>query len=363
MFEEFKKSTKKDWEEKSKSDLKGEDVYSKYKWNIGDLDILPMYDASDIETLGYLDNFNNVLAKDNDPSGDVRVWKNIQKIDVSDSKESNRKALEALNNGADGVHFNFNKSSDNLSALLENILPEYCYLEFSGLSKSEIGKALESIQASKSYHVLFHASVDDQYDLIKQHSIKKDSGLRFASIEISSVSELDDQVAEALTQLNRLVRSLLIKGLDIETVANSVVLITNLGTDYFGEIAKVRAIRNQAFQLIRSYGYEEFNPEDVKIKCTSSPWTNEKYQPHANMLKGSTAAMSGILGGCDILEIQPEQDNSLSNRIARNVSSVLKEESYLAKVADPVAGSYYLESLTDQISKSAWNKFISSLED
>ncbi|MEQ8927358.1 MAG: methylmalonyl-CoA mutase family protein [Fulvivirga sp.] len=363
MFEEFKKSTKKDWEEKSKSDLKGEDVYSKYKWNIGDLDILPMYDASDIENLDYLDNFKNQLAKDDDPSGDVRVWKNIQKIAVANCKEANKQALEALNNGADGVHFNFTKGPDNINVLLKNILPEYCHLEFSGLSKSAIEAVLELLSSSKSYHVFFHSHVDDQYDLIKDSALMNNSDLRFVSIAISPDVSLDDQVAQALSELNRSIRSLLIKGIDIKKISNSFALITDIGTDYFGEIAKTRAIRNQVFQLVRSYGHEDFSPEDVKIKCSSSPWVNEKYQPHSNMLKGSTAAMAGILGGCDILEIQPEQDNSLSNRIARNVSSVLKEESYLAKVADPVAGSYYLESLTDQISKSAWNKFISSLED
>jgi methylmalonyl-CoA mutase len=76
------------------------------------------------------------------------------------------------------------------------------------------------------------------------------------------------------------------------------------------------------------------------------------------MLKSATAAMSAIFGGCDGLTIFPESDeDSMMARIARNVSSVLREESHLSKVADPTAGSYYLDSLIEQLADQSWRVF------
>ena len=75
------------------------------------------------------------------------------------------------------------------------------------------------------------------------------------------------------------------------------------------------------------------------------------------MLKSTSAALAAILGGCDALTVQPENENPMMARIARNVSSILREESHLSKVADPTAGSYYLESLTNQLAINAWKKF------
>ena len=75
-------------------------------------------------------------------------------------------------------------------------------------------------------------------------------------------------------------------------------------------------------------------------------------------MKETYAAMAAILGGCDALTIEAEEEgNTMMNRIARNTSSILDEESFLSKVADPLAGSYYIESLTKQLAEKAWAKF------
>lgn len=78
------------------------------------------------------------------------------------------------------------------------------------------------------------------------------------------------------------------------------------------------------------------------------------------MLRATTEAMSAIIGGCDALSIKAydetyQESDDFSRRIARNISTILKEESYFDKVVDPSAGSYFIESLTFQLAEEAFN--------
>jgi methylmalonyl-CoA mutase len=71
-----------------------------------------------------------------------------------------------------------------------------------------------------------------------------------------------------------------------------------LRTNYFTEIAKIRALRILFYNIIKMYGVKDFHPKDIKIHCESSVWTKTIYDPYVNMLRNTTEAMSAILGGC-----------------------------------------------------------------
>jgi methylmalonyl-CoA mutase len=80
------------------------------------------------------------------------------------------------------------------------------------------------------------------------------------------------------------------------------------------------------------------------------------------MLRAALEAMAAVLGGCDTLTVEPynarfAEPDALSRRMARNVHAILREESYLAKVADPAAGAYYLEHTTYALAGRAWELF------
>jgi methylmalonyl-CoA mutase len=99
------------------------------------------------------------------------------------------------------------------------------------------------------------------------------------------------------------------------------------------------------------------------ILSQTSGWNQTLYDPHVNMLRGTTEAMSAILGGTDSLTVLPFDrpaggTDQLSRRIARNIQIILREESYLDKVIDPSAGSYYIENLTDTLIGGAWDLFL-----
>ena len=99
------------------------------------------------------------------------------------------------------------------------------------------------------------------------------------------------------------------------------------------------------------------------IHGETSDWNKTVYDPYVNMLRTQTEAMSSVLGGLDSYTVKPfnsvyEDTTEFSERIARNQQLLLKEESHFGKIADPAAGSYYIESLTESISEEAWKLFL-----
>lgn len=101
----------------------------------------------------------------------------------------------------------------------------------------------------------------------------------------------------------------------------------------------------------------------MEIHCVTSEWNKTVYDPYVNMLRTQTEAMSAILGGADSLTVEPfdtvfRHPDEFSERIARNQQLILKEEAYFDKVADPAAGSFYIENLTNLIAENAWKLFL-----
>ena len=101
----------------------------------------------------------------------------------------------------------------------------------------------------------------------------------------------------------------------------------------------------------------------MDIHCVTSRWNKTIYDPYVNLLRTQTEAMSAILGGTDSLTVEPfdivfRNPDEFSERIARNQQLILKEEAYFDKVADPAAGSYYIENLTNLIAENAWKVFL-----
>jgi methylmalonyl-CoA mutase len=136
----------------------------------------------------------------------------------------------------------------------------------------------------------------------------------------------------------------------------------SIGTSYFMEIAKLKALRILFSLIARKYGLEYYTPYQLFIHSTSSLWSKTIYDPYVNMLRNTTEAMSAIIGGCNALTIYPhdtreDRSDDLGHRISRNISIILKEESYFDKTADPAAGSYYIEKLTDQLVRKALELF------
>lgn len=132
-----------------------------------------------------------------------------------------------------------------------------------------------------------------------------------------------------------------------------------VGPSYLVEIAKIRAFRVLLDRLLGAFGVEGVRP---LIHAVTTDANLTVYDPHVNMLRVTTEAMSAVLAGCDSLTVSPydvrfQSPSEFSLRIARNVQHLLREESYLDKVVDPVGGSYTVESLTESLAHEAWRQF------
>ncbi|TGM45647.1 methylmalonyl-CoA mutase family protein [Leptospira vanthielii] len=151
-------------------------------------------------------------------------------------------------------------------------------------------------------------------------------------------------------------------GVSIEDAASNIWFWMGIGSDYFTEIAKFRAMRILWTEILNAYkpGLGESVPALILARTSSFQFT--AYDPYVNMLRGTTAAMSAVMGGADFVSVLPfdseyATQQELGKRIARNSQLLLRYESFLDKVEDPAAGSYYLEVLTKKLAETAWAKF------
>jgi len=143
----------------------------------------------------------------------------------------------------------------------------------------------------------------------------------------------------------------LAQGADALAAGRSVTTLAfAVGSNHFMEVAKLRSARRLWKGVAEAFGASG----DVRIHARTAGENKTLYDPHVNMLRVTTEALSAIVGGCDSLTITP---CGFDAHLAENVHHVLREESHLDKVQDPGAGSYYVEALTDALSAEAWALF------
>ncbi len=147
--------------------------------------------------------------------------------------------------------------------------------------------------------------------------------------------------------------------LEARLVFDNLNIVLAIGSEYFVEIAKLRAFRSLVHRVAEKYGLSEPNHS---LMSRSSVWTKSVLDSHTNMLRATTEAMSAILGSTDALETDPfdretGSTRELSRRVAGNIAIILREESYFGKVLNPVDGSYYVEELTHELAEKALDLF------
>ncbi len=128
------------------------------------------------------------------------------------------------------------------------------------------------------------------------------------------------------------------------------------------EIAKLRAARLLWAQIMEQYPTINESSKLMSIEVTNSSWNKTIYDPYVNLLRGTVETMAGALGGAGTITVKPldseyKVPDEFSVRMARNTQLMLKNESYLERVSDPSAGSYYIENLTNAIAREAWKLF------
>ena len=293
------------------------------------------------------------------PYGNPRQWINMPKVLVADSKEANAVALLHLQNGADGIYFEMKDPSTKAKQLLDKIELPYCTISFlvSGASTNFLESfarfAESKFDTSKITGNFFWQNYPSSFDANQFRGWKS---FRASGLIIEQQPDAAIEIAQALDEAVNRMEVLLGKGLKIEEAARQISFSVVIGTDFFLEAIKLRTLRALWSTILHAYQIK--SDPNVFIHAISSLEVKENFQPHGNMIKETYSALSAILGGCDGLTVEPEDDkNSMMNRVARNTSSVLRDESFLSRVSDPLAGSYFIESLTTQLAEKAWKRF------
>ena len=353
LRETFSSANKEVWKRIASQELEGKSPDEVLSWNSDDhIGFFAYYDTTAEEKKFPSQKFQLTVA--NDPYFGPSKWLNVPCITVTSEKTANQTAHQHLTNGADGILF---KCGDkiNFENLLEGIDWRYCSLFFEAANTDEFISGLSSfvsknnISLNDSSGGLFWESVPN----FKNDSITGSLSLKnFIKVAPStSVKELAQAISLGVEFFDRVKNP-------SEDIFKTISFSIPINTLFLESIAKLKALRFLWCQVARAYKFTAFRSEDLHIHARSEKWIEEKFQPHGNLLKSTTACMASVIGGANIVTILPEDEgNSMMTRIARNVSNLLREESHLDKVADPTAGAYAIERMTHEFAQRAWKIF------
>jgi len=392
LFSEFSPIPTSQWEEKIIADLKGADYEKKLIWKTDEgINVKPYYRAEDLEGLEYLSALPGEKPFVRGVKKGNNKWIIRQDIYTEDIAEANRIAVEAINRGADALGLNVREitSHKQMQRILEGIdltqtrinfissrsypltLELFLYeIENRGIDGTKIKGSLNfDANSFLLLHGEFYQSERgniDEEEYIVQTVLKRlpmfhaitVNGHLFNNAGATLVQEL----AFTLASGNEYLANLASKGLPVDDIAKSLQFSFGIGSNYFMEIAKLRAARLLWSAIVDQYHPEKQESLKMFIHSTTSLWNKTVYDPYVNLLRTTTEGMAAAIGNTDSMTILAfdhpfRNEGEISRRIARNQQLILKEEAYLDKIIDPSAGSYYIENLTHSIAMHAWDLF------
>ena len=390
LFNEFPPISTQQWMDKVTTDLKGADFNRKLVWKTNEgIDVQPFYREEDLEKLDYLNSLPGEFPYTRGNKRNNNEWLVRQSIQVNNLAEANKKALTYLMKGVNSLAFVFDGSSEltvaDLVILLKGIHLDAVEVNF--VSKAftcKIARVFaeyvkqsnfdpKTIQASVEYDPFGKYALTGKFNKGLEHVVERaiDSihstaelskfrtlavnGKNFSNAGSSIVQELAYSLALGAEYLTVLTE----KGLEVDAVAKKMKFNLAISANYFLEIAKLRAGRMLWAQIVKAYEPKCNCSCKMIVHAETGSWNKTVYDAYVNMLRTQTEAMSASLGGADSITVLPfdaiyEDSTEFSDRIARNQQLLLKEEVNFDKIADPGAGSYYIEELTSSIADQAW---------
>ncbi|PVX29210.1 methylmalonyl-CoA mutase [Sphingomonas pokkalii] len=181
------------------------------------------------------------------------------------------------------------------------------------------------------------------------------SGYHMQEAGATQVQELAFTIADGMEYVKYGVAS----GLDIDKFAGRLSFFFAIGMNFFMEVAKLRAARVLWHRVMTQLGAQDERSKMLRTHCQTSGVSLTEQDPYNNVIRTTIEAMAAMLGGTQSLHTNALDEaialpTDFSARIARNTQIVLQEETGMTKVVDPLGGSYYVESLTQQLVDKAW---------
>ncbi len=417
-----KNYTIKDWNKQAEKELR-EKKLSDLEWETPEgIKVKPLYTKEDLKGLEHTDGFPGLPPFTRGPRATMysnRPWTIRQYAGFSTAAESNRFYKEGLKNGVMGLSVAFDlathrgydsdhprvladvgnagvaiDSIEDMKVLFEGIplnkmsvsmtmngavLPVLGSFIAAGIeqgcSKSELtgtiqNDILKEFMVRNTYIYPPQPSMRIVADIIEYTSKEMP---KFNSISISGyhmqeaganqVQELAYTLADGLEY----VKIALERGLDIDDFAPRLSFFWSIGMNFFMEVAKMRAARFMWSEIIKNFNPKNMKSLALRTHCQTSGVSLTEQDAYNNVIRTTVEAMAAVLGGTQSLHTNSFDEalalpTSFSARIARNTQLILAEETGITNVIDPLAGSYYLESLTSNIIKEA-KKLMKEVED
>jgi methylmalonyl-CoA mutase len=326
-----------DWKQKIIEELKGK-PFADLIWHTqAGFDVHPFYTEQSIQKI-----------KPDIPRKQKPGWEIRQDFVVKDIGESNKLALDALASGAESVGFDVSKvdvAKTNLQRLLKGINLSKQPVHFAGVKMRALEKLVSVFNSKTAGSVALSDFSLNDISAIVQVAVKFPTfGFITLAAKDGNIKALIESGAAILQHCSQ--SKILLKKI-LPTIRFSV----SLFSDYFMEIAKLRALRflwtNKVIE------FEKVKEVPVFIHAENILQKTPKGEGHYNLLRATTIAMAAITGGCDSLSLKssaiPGKSKAFSDRIYRNVQLLLKYESSLQQMDDQGSGSYCIESLTKEI--------------
>ena len=415
LNKDFPIPTYEDWKEKVEKDLKGASFEKKLiTKTIEGIKLQPIYTRKDLEKNSHQDLYpGSGSTRATNASGYFgSEWLINQRIELADADEFNSALKDALKRGQNSIYISFDKASklglDADYAKTEDV--GNGGLSISGLSS--FSRALKDVDITKCpifissgfssvpfISILSAYCKKNNIDISKvSGSVEADpigfwasegelpvpvnsaiSGLKTSldwklknspnirTINVSSFPYINSganavqELAFVLATSAEYIRKLTDLGADINDIAQNIKVTLGIGSSFFTEVSKFRAVKLLWKNLISAFGGDE-DSQNVNIFAVSSHFNKTIFDPYVNMLRTTTETFSAIVGGIHSLQVSPfdsvfSTPDNFSRRIARNTQIILKEEAHFGNTIDTAGGSYYVEHLTEELATKAWEKF------
>jgi methylmalonyl-CoA mutase len=317
-------------------------------------------------------------------------WEIVQEINETSPDKANTIALDAVAKGATVIVFHaknitaiadlqtlladidlektgvqFHHASDYVS--LMKLFLQYAENKKFDKTKIKGGLNFDPVIYFAKQQKFYYSQEKDMLQWIELLQLTKDlpqfkalnvNGIVLHNAGATIVQETGYALAIAHEYLNYAVN----KGINIDDITSKMSMSLSVGSNYFMEIAKLRAVRLLWATIVNEYKPKKETASQLYINSVASSWNKTIYDPYVNMLRTTTEGMAASLGGADTISLKPfdvayKTEDDFSRRISRNVQAILKEESAFDKVIDPAAGSYYIENLTNSIAEITWKLF------
>ena len=376
LFSEFISHTNNDWKQQVIKDLKGKGFEENLTWIIDEnIQIKSYFDAEKMVEMPLK------TIQQSQYQEFIKKWSNREIIRYKSEKETNLLIFSLLEAGADSFLIDFSGVLElefEVNKLLRNIkisdTPFFFKVENTPLN------LVNALQIIAPYHwkggidndILgryFSTGIYEEYQWEPMGEILR-KVQNFASFNMFVINgnifhnagaNVGQELAYTLASALEVIEKMCQQNLSLPVIIQKIEFSISVGTNYFEEIAKIRALKFLWKKiLLEGYGLSEHEISPIAIHCITSSFYNSTDSPHTNLLRATTEAMSAVIGGCNALSVRAfdetfQESTIFSSRISRNISTILKEESYFDKVIDPSAGSYFIENLTFEIAEIAFN--------